>query len=76
MDDADTPPTQPSGSLGPPTKIPTTALALVTPPPPPAPRLLLRTPSRTNTAQFFANLILDSVDEVADAVAGTLGLRR
>jgi len=76
MDDDATPQTQPSGSLGPPTKIPTTALALVTPPPPPVPRMLLRSPSRMNAAQVFANLILDSVDEVADAVAGTFGLRR
>lgn len=75
MDDADTPSTQPSGFLVPPTKIPHTALAVATPPPPPRPRVL-RTPSRQNFAQFFANLFLDSVDDVADAVAGSLGLRR
>lgn len=79
MDDDVTPPTQPSGFLVPPTKIPRTALAIATPPPPREPReprALMVTGSRMNVAQFFANLILDSVDDVADAVAGTLGLRR
>jgi hypothetical protein len=79
MDDADnpSPPTQPGAFLVPPTKITRTALAVATPPPPPPSRRAQRTPrGRMNVAQFFATLIFDSVDDVADAVADSLGLRR
>jgi hypothetical protein len=73
MDDF-SPPTQPEGSLVPPTKVPGTALALATPPPPP----------RRNTRRalanpgFFRELLtrtFDVVDDLADNVAAGLCLR-
>jgi hypothetical protein len=69
MDDADTPLTQSSGFLVPPTKIPGTALATATPPPPRGPRIV----RRRNRFAFFADAVLDAVDEVADAIAAGLG---
>ena len=75
MEDADTPPTQSSGFLVPPTNIPGTALATATPPPPRDPRVTLRTPSRLSVVGFFAEVLLDAVDDVADAVAAGLRLR-
>jgi hypothetical protein len=74
MDDFEQPPTQPYGSLVPPTKVPGTALALATPPPPPR-RSTRRTMAHTG---FFTQLIsrtLDVVDDLADNVAAGLGLR-
>jgi hypothetical protein len=74
MDDADTPSTQSSGFLVPPTKIPRTALAVATPPPPPGARVR-RAPRRRTPFAGVADVILDAVDGVADVVATGLGLR-
>ncbi len=75
MEDVDTPSTQSSGFLVPPTKIPGTALATATPPPPRDPRVVLRTSSRLSVASFFTEMLLNAVDDVADAVAVGLRLR-
>ena len=75
MEDADSPPTQSSGFLVPPTKIPGTALATATPPPPREPRITRRARSRLSVVGFFAEALLDAVDDVADAVAVGLHLR-
>lgn len=74
MEDADTPPTQPSGSIIPPTKIPRTALAVATPPPPPNAGAR-RTVVRENAFFHLLSRALDAVDGVADSVAAGLGLR-
>ena len=75
MEDADTPPTQSSGFLVPPTKIPGTALATATPPPPREPRIVRRSRNRLSVLGSFADAVLDAVDDVADAVAVGLRLR-
>jgi hypothetical protein len=75
MDDADTPPTQSSGFLVPPTKIPGTAVATATPPPPREPRHVRRSRSGLSVVGAFADKLLDVVDDVADAVAVGLRLR-
>jgi hypothetical protein len=55
------------------TTVEVTVLAVTTPLPP---ELRVERPPRDrNTAEHIANLILDSVDDVADAVAAALGLR-
>jgi len=65
MDD-DTPSTQP-------TTVEITVLAVTTPLPP---ELRVERPPRDrNAVEHIANLVLDSVDDVADAVATGLGLR-
>jgi len=69
------PPTQPSDSLVPPPKVPGTAIATSAPEPPRPPRhpRSFRDP---NPIRRFITSTLDFVDDVADAVAGGLGLRR
>ena len=71
MEDADTPPTQSSGFLVPPTKTPRTALATATPPPPREPRIV----RRRGRFATFADALFNAVDDVADAIAAGLGLR-
>ena len=68
-----TPPTQPSGALVPPTKLPPTAVATASPAPllPRQPRSL----TESNPITRFVRQTLDVVDEFADAVAEGLGLR-
>lgn len=76
FEDGFTPPTQPSGELVPPPKIPGTAVAAATPapiPPHPARAWASRDPS---VIRRFISRTLDAVDNVADAVAEGLGLRR
>jgi hypothetical protein len=75
MEDSDTPPTQPSGFLVPPTKIPRTALAVATPPPPREPRRVRGGRSRLSPGGFFAEMLFNALDDVADAIAVGLGLR-
>jgi hypothetical protein len=75
MEDDDTPPTQPSGFLVPPTKIPITALAVATPPPPREPRRARVDRSRLSLPGFFAEMLFNALDDVADAVAVGLRLR-
>lgn len=73
MEDADFPPTQPSGALVPPTKVPGIAIATATPEPPNRnPRI--RTP-RVNVFQQLLSRTLDAVDEMADNIAAGLGIR-
>jgi len=69
-----TPATQSSGQLVPPPKFPGTAVAAATPAPVPHRRSLQV--SRRATFGDFVNRTLDAVDELADAVADGLGLRR
>jgi len=73
MEDEYTPPTQPSGSLVPPRKIPGTAVGIATPPPP-RPESIHPT-ERRGFLHRMLKLTLDSVDDFADAVAAGLGLR-
>ena len=75
MEDADTPRTQSSGFLVPPTKVPRTALAVATPPPPRGPRALRGSRSRLSLPGFFTEMLFNALDDVADAVAAGLGLR-
>lgn len=68
-----TPQTQPDGALVPPRKVPGTALAVATPPPP---RNFRNRTLRTRNP--FAQLVtrtFDAVDELADTIADSLGLR-
>lgn len=69
-----TPPTQPSDALVPPPKTPGTAIATSAPEPPRPPRhpRSFRDP---NPIRRFITSTLDLVDDMADAVAGGLGLR-
>jgi hypothetical protein len=69
-----TPPTQPSDDLVPPPKVPGTAIATSAPEPPRPPRhpRSLRDP---NPIRRLLTGALDLVDDLADAVAGGLGLR-
>ena len=68
-----TPPTQPSGALVPPTKLPPTAVALASPAP--LPHRHPRSFTHSNPITRFVGQTLDVVDEFADAVAEGLGLR-
>jgi hypothetical protein len=74
-DETPIPPTQPSGALVPPTRIPPTALATLPAPlphgRPPTPRAYAEL---RGFERFFART-LDAVDEFADTVAENLGLR-
>jgi hypothetical protein len=74
FEDGFTPPTQPSGELVPPPKVPGTAVAAATPAPLP-PRRARAAPD-PNVIRRFISRTLDAVDNVADAVAEGLGLRR
>jgi hypothetical protein len=55
------------------TAVEVTVLAVTTPLPPEL--RVERPPRERNAVEHIANLILDSVDDVADAVAAGLGLR-
>jgi len=76
MDEDITPPTEPSGALVPPDKVPPTAVGAATPAPVPQrpgrqPYMIAQTPLARAITRT-----LDAVDELADAVAQGLGLRR
>jgi hypothetical protein len=73
MENADTPPTQPSGFLVPPTKLPPTAVATADLPPPHPSRPEHYRTRRIGT-RFIEN-VLDEVDKIADAIRSGLGLR-
>ena len=70
-----TPPTQPSDALVPPPKGPGTAIATSTPEPPNQPSRRERYLHDTNPIRRFVRRTFDVLDEMADAVAGGLGLR-
>ena len=70
-----TPATQPSDALVPPPKGPGTAIATSTPEPPNRHPRHPRSFRDPNPVVRFIKRTLDAVDEVADAVAGGLGLR-
>lgn len=76
FEDGFTPPTQPSGELVPPPKIPGTAVAAATPAPLPPRRTRDSVSRNPNVIRQFISRTLDAVDNVADAVAEGLGLRR
>jgi hypothetical protein len=85
MDEDITPPTEPSGRLVPPPKVPPTAVAAATPGPVPEPDEASHIRWRPGSPVYIAVEIpglqrlitrtLDVVDELADAVASGLGLR-
>jgi hypothetical protein len=70
-----TPQTQPSGALVPPNKPPGTAVATSAPLLPSREPRHVRTLRDSNAILRFLSRTLDVVDEMADAVAGGLGLR-
>jgi hypothetical protein len=70
-----TPPTQPSGALVPPPKVPGTALATASPAPLPH-RPSRQTLSDPNVIRRLIQQTLDAVDDLADTLAEGLGLRR
>jgi hypothetical protein len=74
-DETPTPPTQPSGALVPPTRLPPTALATLPAPLPHGRRPTPRAYPELRGAQRFFALAFDAVDEFADTVAENLGLR-
>ena len=76
MDDVvPTPPTEPSGALVPPPRVPPTAVSTATPEPPPLrPERQPYMRQRGRAAQFLRQT-LDAVDELADNLADGLGLR-
>ena len=76
FEDDFTPPTQPSGELVPPPKIPGTAVAAATPAPIPPRHARDSLRHDPNVIRRFIARTLDAVDNVADAVAEGLGLRR
>jgi hypothetical protein len=69
------PPTQPSDALVPPPKVPGTAIALSAPEPPRPPGRLRSTRDQNPIRRFITDT-MDFVDDVADLVAGGIGLRR
>lgn len=71
-----TPPTQPSGALVPPPKVPGTALATASPAPLLPPFRQTRSLSDPNAIRRLIQLTLDAVDDLADTLAEGLGLRR
>jgi hypothetical protein len=73
-DETPTPPTQPSGALVPPTRLPPTALATL-PAPLPHRRPTPRAYAELRGFQRFFARAFDAVDELADTVAENLGLR-
>ena len=73
MDDV-TPPTEPSGALVPPPRVPPTAVATATPEPPPL-RPTRRPLMRRSRFVELIRETLDAVDDLADTVAEGLGLR-
>ena len=73
-DETPTPPTQPSGALVPPTRLPPTALATL-PAPLPHRRPTPRAYAELRGFQRFVARTLDAVDEFADTVAENLGFR-
>jgi hypothetical protein len=71
------PPTQPSGALVPPPKVPGTAVAAAAPAPLPGQPRPARVPfMRRDAFAQFLERTLDAVDELADTVAAGLGLRQ
>ncbi len=76
FEDGFTPPTEPSGQLVPPPKIPGTAVAAATPAPLQPRRARDSTLGDANAIRRLIARTLDAVDNVADAVAEGLGLRR
>lgn len=70
-----TPPTQPSDALVPPPKRPGTAIATSAPEPPNRHPSFARTMRDRSAVRRFIAQTLDVIDEMADAVAGGLGLR-
>jgi hypothetical protein len=75
MDEDFTLPTQPSGALVPPPKIPGTAVAAATPAPQPAFPHARHTLRRPGVIRRLTERVLDAVDEIADGLALGLGLR-
>ena len=69
------PETQPSGALVPPNKPPGTAIATAAPLPPNRQPRYARSLHDPNAIRRLLTRTLDVVDEIADAVAGGLGLR-
>ena len=74
-DETPTPPTQPSGALVPPTRVPPTALATLPAPLPHGRRPTPRAYSERSGLQRFFARAFDAVDGFADTVAENLGLR-
>jgi hypothetical protein len=74
-DEIPTPPTQSSGALVPPTRLPPTALATLPAPLPHGRRPTPRPYSELRGFQRFFARAFDAVDEFADTVAENLGLR-
>lgn len=74
-DETPTPPTQPSGALVPPTRLPPTALATLPAPLPHGRRPTPRDYSELRGLQRLVSRAFDAVDEFADTVAENLGLR-
>lgn len=71
-----TPPTEPSGALVPPPKVPGTAIATASPAPLPHQPLQSRSLNDPNAIRRLIQLTLDAVDDLADTLAEGLGLRR
>ena len=67
------PPTQPSGDLVPPPRVPPTAIALASPAP--VPLRPIRTEATGTAFGRFIDRTLDVVDNVADSVAHLLRVR-
>lgn len=74
-DETPIPPTQPSGALVPPTRLPPTALATLPAPLPHDRRPTPRAYAELRGLERFLARTLDVVDEFADTVAENLGLR-
>ena len=74
-DETPIPPTQPSGALVPPTRLPPTALATLPAPLPHGRRPTPRAYTELRGLERFLARALDAVDEFADTVAENLGFR-